>query len=545
MSYVAKDMSAETVAAAEPAGSRLRLWSLASFVPALTLFLVCAGVRVLLHSGFILGDDTNLVAIVDVKLRDLSWGLEQVNLRFGAWGPYLLSARLFGMGELGFFMPTWIVSSSFASVAYLLLRRHGYSTAGSVFGGLFVGLSPFEVLIGTSFANDIFLAGAFAYAYLAWQYRDDLPKLSGTLVATLLWFAFFNKVWAAYVAPFLGIAFLADVTRRRRLAFWSSLVIVSVVLHGATAYSYMRATGDPVPWMHLLPAHYPVPPGEIGRALMIYPDQILFGDADLHTTLFGVVPYVWLLAFCLAVVLRGPRAVLLRDRFGTELFVMWFGIFFLINFVPNYYSLKEYHSAPRIFRYLTPISFFLSLHAAKLLLDCARRLPARLAPVVAPACAVLLLAANVVGAVQATAPGRENRRMVDDVVATVAGSCPPVLLIESWQGYFFRRVYLRGRCDQTRVIAIPSNGWGDAGVENMLRTNERDLPAGSMLVTGLGGYVYYACWGCLIQPEQMKAPMAEEWELVKDSGQLTIRPTPVDVKVWRWRGRAAAEAQPG
>jgi len=489
-----------------------------------------------------MGDDQAVVAMSDVKRASLTWQKEQVNLRFGVWAPYLFSAKLFGTGELGFFVPTWIISSSFASVAYLLLRRNAYAVAGAVFGGLFVGLSPFEVLIGTSFANDIFLAGAFVYAYLAWQYRDRVPKLSGALVAALLWFGFFNKAWAVYVLPFLGIAFLSDVYRRRRIGFWSSLLIVTIVLHGATAYSYMRSIGDPFPLLHLLPAHYPIPRSQLVELFLTYPYQVVFGEPGTGATLFGPVAYVWLVALCGAFVLRGPRQVLCRDRFGTELLVMWFGIFLLINFVPNYYSHAEYHSAPRIFRYLTPISFFLSLHAAKLLLDCREALADRIGPSVAMLCAVGVLSANLVGAFRATAPGRQNRRAVDDVVTTVAASCPPVLIIEGWQGYLFRRVYLRDRCDHTRVVSIPLLGYGDEHLPEKIREQLPEVPDGAMLVTGLGSYVYYSCWGCILDPGQLTEFLSDGWEQVRDAGRLIFRPTPIDVKVWRYRRSPAERA---
>jgi len=486
-----------------------------------------------------MGDDPAVVGLVDIERANLRWWMDQLSIRFGVWAPYLLSVKLFGTGEVGFFVPTWIISSSFSSVAYLLLRRNGYSVRGSVFGGLFVVLSPFEILIGTSFANDIFLAGAFVYAYVAWQRRDDFPKLSGALVAALLWFGFFNKAWAVFVVPFLAIDFVGDLHGRRRLAFWSSLVIITLLLHAATADSYMRALGDPFPWMKLLPAHYPVRPGDMQRVLLIYPYQLLVGDDGMHTTLFGAVPYVWLVALCVAVLGRGARDVFCRDRFGTELLVMWLGIFLLINFAPNYYSLREYHSAPRIFRYLTPISFFLSLHTAKLLLDGARCFSTAMPSLVAPLCAVGLLAGNLVGAVRAIAPGRENRRVVEAVVATVGRSCPPVLIIERWQSYFFGRFYLRDRCPKTLVVGIQSDGYADEQVERMeriLRAQERALPEGAMLVTGLGSYVYYSCWGCVIDPEHLKGPMAEGWELVRDFGRITFRFKPIEVKLWRWRG---------
>jgi hypothetical protein len=503
-------------------------------MPALALFVIAFAVRVALQAGFIMGDDVNVVVLVDAKRASLQFVPEQVNMRFGVWVPYLLSGKLFGPGELGFFMPTWIISSSFASVAYVLLRRNGYSKAGAVFGGLFVALSPFEILIGTSFANDIFLAGVLVYGYLAWQRRDESPKVSGILIGVLLWFGFFNKAWIVYVAPFLGIELLRDVWGRRRIAFWSSIAVSSVLLQAATAYMFLRALGEPLPWLKELPANYPVPAAEMTRVLLTYPKHLFLGDPDTDTPLFGLVPYLWLLGLGAVVFARGARAVF-RDRFGNELLVMWLGMFLLINFVPNALSLSEYRSAPRIFRYLAPISFFLSLHTAKLLLDVRQyglgAMPARGAAL----CALLLLGTNVLWAVWATAPGRQNRRIVEDVAAAVRAQCPPMLIMESWQGYFFKRMYLRESCPQMQIVQYPSNGADVLELEQRLREQERDLPAGAMLVTGLGNFVYYPCHTCTIDPSRFRAPLSAGWELVRTTDPITFKPTPIEVKVWRWR----------
>jgi hypothetical protein len=271
--------------------------------------------------------------------------------------------------------------------------------------------------------------------------------------------------------------------------------------------------------------------------LLTYPYQIFVGDWDSKTTLFGIVPYVWLVALVAATVLRGPRYVFFRDRPNLELFIMSVGIFLLINFVPNYYSLTEYHSAPRIFRYLTPISLFLSLWTAKLLIDSTARLPRRVATVLAPLVAVGLLAGNVLGAVRATAPGRENRRLVQGITETVAAECPPELLIDSWQGYFFNRVYLRDKCPKTLVRSISYRWLADEEGEKMFHQYEARVPEGSMMVSGLGSYVYYPCHGCRIDTAHMKTPIAKEWEVLREIGQVTFKPEPIDVRVWRWRAQ--------
>jgi hypothetical protein len=519
-----------------PIGRARRPW-LEDVVPALLLFAICLVVRVVMQSGFVMGDDMAVVAVADTQSEKLHWVHEQVNLRFGVWLPYILSFKIFGTGELGFFAPTWIMSSSFGSVAFILLRRWGYSVTAAFFAGLFVGLSPFEMLIGTSMANDIILAAVFIYGFVAWQYRDAIPRLSGALIGALLWFGFFNKAWVIYAFPFLGIEFLRDFYNRgRRMPFWAFLAVTMVLLHAAVAWSCMRALHDPFPFLRLLPAHYPVPRAKLREILLIYPREIFIGDDEMRTTLFGAVPYVWIVAFCAALVLRGPRRVLVRDRANVELLAMSLGMFLLINFVPNYYSLTEYHSAPRIFRYLTPISFFLSFFTAKLLVDCAASLP-RAAAMVVPVCAAGLLAVNVIGAVRATGPGRENRRIVEAATETITAECPPELLMDNWQGYFFNRLYLKRKCPKTIVRGLAFRSRADDDAEKEFHNYEAQIPDGSMMVTGFGSYVYYPCYDCRIEPAFMKTPIAKQWEVVREIGPITFKPAPIDVKVWRWRAK--------
>lgn len=49
--------------------------------------------------------------------------------------------------------------------------------------------------------------------------------------------------------------------------------------------------------------------------------------------------------------------------------VYYVSFFLLLNFFPNNYKFDQYYSAPRIFRYLAPLSFPMSLHVGKMLLD--------------------------------------------------------------------------------------------------------------------------------------------------------------------------------
>ena len=51
--------------------------------------------------------------------------------------------------------------------------------------------------------------------------------------------------------------------------------------------------------------------------------------------------------------------------------------FLLLNFFPNNFTFDRYYSVPRIFRYLAPLSYGLSLLAARLVLDVGDVVPTR------------------------------------------------------------------------------------------------------------------------------------------------------------------------
>src|SRR5205823_15054720 len=116
-------------------------------------------------------------------------------------------------------------------------------------------------------------------------------------------------------------------------------------------------------------------------------------------------------------------------------------LFTLLNFFPNSFSFDRYYSAPRIFRYLAPLSFPLTLHVAKMTIDLvsalAPRLPGALAAVL-----VALISVNVVQAGQATEPGREYRRLFFAILDDLRKLAPPMVVSESGLTSWLHQLYL-------------------------------------------------------------------------------------------------------
>src|SRR5262249_49999930 len=271
------------------------------------------------------------------------------------------------------FLPTWVVSATFPVIAYALLVGFGYGVLPAALAGAFVATAPFEILMGAVRSNDLFLAWSVALACLVILRCTSRPVLAGVLLALCFWFGFYVKLWAVYYLPALAVFYIW----RRDWRGAASFAAASTVLHGATLAFWKSRLGHYFPFVTNHAATYPIPASDLRRLFLDYP-KLVFVGSDLGTTLFGTVPYLLVALLALKVVARWLPAWL-RARRPVD-FARWdrldvllvtvYGVFFvLLNFVPNGFQLDHYYSAPRIFRYLAPISFALSLHAAKMLLD--------------------------------------------------------------------------------------------------------------------------------------------------------------------------------
>src|SRR5207249_7910783 len=120
-------------------------------------------------------------------------------------------------------------------------------------------------------------------------------------------------------------------------------------------------------------------------------------------------------------------------------------------------------------------SFPMALHVGKLLVDAARALPPRFSRWPAIVVCLPVLVTNVVQAAEATRPGRQARNAVLTVLQDIRSACPPRLLVEAWQAFFFEQVYLRDSCAQASVVPIYDT-FSAGQYEHWLKDHEGELP---------------------------------------------------------------------
>src|SRR5256712_5485134 len=418
-------------------------------LPAVILAWACA-LRAVFFSGFVLCDAREEFWIA---VHASAYGpvlSDQFQLRFGIWLFNAAAFKLFGVSEFAFFAPTVLMSASLGVVGYAILVRWGYALLPAFAAALMIAAAPFEVLLGTLRANDVILAWLVGLALAALVVLDSRRDWQGLAVALLGWLAFYVKLWVVYFLPALGLHYLLEAWRRGRWRGGVVFALASLVLHGATCAFWKRRTGYWLPFIWYHAATYPVKPGDLARVLRIYPDQLLHGS-ELGTTLFGSVPYLLALGLALKVIGTVARRAGVGHRMDARdwaLFGSYASFALLLEFFPNSFTLDRYYSAPRIFRYLAPLSFPMTLHLAKMVLDL---VPAR-AAWLALAGLLALTRLNLHQAASASAPGRAYRARLMAVVRDVRQRRPPMLVTQDWVSYFLSDVYLKGLARELEVV---------------------------------------------------------------------------------------------
>lgn len=499
------------------------------------IFAFAFAVRWLYLCGPILGDDDQELHVLVYILGQGPDLRDQLHLRFGAWILNWLCFRLFGISEITFLLPTWIVSSLMGVAAYALLVLWRYPALSALLGGLFVASAPFEVVTGTLRANDLYLAAALVLGLLLAVGLERRPVAQGMGFAACLWFGFYVKLWAVYALPALALYYLVRLrqpfARQSAVAFLAT----SAVLHGATCVLWWARLGTFVPFLTKHAATFPVERSDLARVLALYPRMILQGT-EFGTTLFGALPY--LLGALLAVkvvttvVLRRPSPLRL-DGADATLLVLYGSLFLLLNFFPNAFAFDRYYSVPRIFRYLTPISFPMALHAAKMLLDVARVFPGGRAPAAAVLLVVPAIVLNLRQADDATRPGRIYRSALRAVARDVRRAKPPKLVAEGVIASRFRAFKLAAPATEVPLI---TDAFTAPEHEAWLRRHQDALPPGAMLVTGLVSYVHYGATGGGFRLRHFGAPLDPRWQLVREYGLLSYMPDPEPARLWRLAG---------
>ncbi len=517
---------------------------LASVLTPLLLFAILLALRAHFYAGFALGDDVEEFLLAKhISRYGVDFHVYQhLEYRFPLYAMNLVTFRWLGPTELGFFLPTLLLSASLGPIAFLILRRIGHGPLGSALGALVVGTAPFEILIGTVRANDLILSWFLALALLAWVALPLRPVLQGIVLAVLLWLAFYTKLWAIYVFPVFALGYALRIRRHE----WRGLVAfvaTSAVLHGASALVWRRMAGAYLPFLSAHSATYPVESGDLARTLLEYPRLLFAGSLEFGTTLFGAIPY--LLVALIAVKAAGSlwprpgRRLPRLDAFDVSLMLYYGTFFFLLEFFQTSFEFDRYYSVPRIFRYMTPLSFPMALHVAKMLLDLGRSLEPRSTR----ACLGLsgaigaLVLLNLLQAASATQPGRVYARALATTVSAIERDCPRQVLVGPWLGSLLRHAYLETTCPDTEVG--PGQGIASARELEDWLTAHSSLPEGTLLVTGLASYVHYGCHDCGFRLALMSQPLDDRWLLVEEGELLSYLPRPEPLRLWRWSGPTA------
>lgn len=506
----------------------------------LALFLIALALRSHFYAGFVLGDDAEEFLLAKhISLYGVDFQVYQhLEYRFPLYVFNLLCFRWLGPSELGFFLPTLLMSASLSPIAYFILRFLGHGLGACFLGALVVATAPFEILIGTVRANDLILSWFLALALLAWVALPRRPVSQGIALAILGWLAFYTKLWAVYLLPPLALYYAIRIVRHAEWRGSIAFVLVSMGLHVPSALLWRHMTGSYLPFLSAHSATYPVEPEQLARVLLEYPRLLFAGSQEFGTTLFGSIPY--LLLVLLAIKAFGslrPRLGARRprlDRVDLAL-VLYYGSFFLLlEFFPTTFEFDRYYSVPRIFRYMTPLSFPIALHVAKLLIDVGRSLdprsPAGRAGLVAALGVVVLL--NLHETAEATEPGRIHSRALAAAVAVIERDCPPQVLVSQRVGAIVRHVHLEASCPGAQVGPYLGSYWV-SDYEQWLAA-QSSLPEGTLLVTGLASYVHYGCHGCGFRLEQMSQPLDDRWVLVEEGESLSYLPRPEPLRIWRW-----------
>jgi tetratricopeptide (TPR) repeat protein len=457
-----------------------------------------------------------------------------LHLHFGVWVFNWLAFFLFGVSELSFFLPTFLMSASLGVIGYCTLLSWRYRPLHAFLAGLVIASAPFEVLIGTLRANDLILSWLLAVGFALFIVLEKRPVLQGVSAAFFLWFGFYVKLWVVYFFPVLGIYYLIVLWKYQSWRGLIGFIVSSLGLHGATCLVWKAATGQFFPFIWEHAATYPVAREALPRLFQRYP-HILFQGSEFGTTLFGSIPYLLIAGLGLKLI-----ATTLRRRydlgFGLDARDCWllgyYGSFFLfLNFFPNSFVFDRYYSAPRIFRYLTPLSFPMTLHLAKLVLDLLR-VKVRQAAAQAGAVVVLvaLIGLNLFQTAEAVRPGLMYRRNLLAAVTDLRAHRPPELVTEAWLGYFLRHVYLKD-VNETRVIPVLGTHRADQ-YEHWLERRQAGFPKGTMLLTGIGSCVHYGGHYDGFRLAQFEYDLHPAWKPVKEYGVLSYLPVPEAVKLW-------------
>jgi hypothetical protein len=500
----------------------------------LAIFAFSLALRYAFFTGFILGDDVQELHASIFMMGNPPDLHDAFHIRFGVWLFNVAFFRLLGVSEFSFFLPTFLMSASLGVIGYFLMLFWGYGEKNSFVAGLFVASAPFEILIGVVRANDLIFSWFLALGLASFLMLEKRPVLQGALLAVFMWLAFYVKLWVVYLFPPIAIYYLFNFVRRGSWKGAASFATMSLALHCTMGIYFQSAGGMFFPFFEYHSATYPVEPGALMQVFSEYP-RMLFIGSQFGTTFFGYVPYLLLalVSFKLVLLLARSRSKFARfDRLDVYLIAFYATFFLMLEFFPNTFVFDRYYSAPRIFRYLAPLSFPMTLHLAKMVLDIGKSgMFARKLGRGWPAAALaILIVVNIVQANDATMPGQSYKRALLSVVKDVESISPSNVIFESWIKFFMSEVYLKGR--GYNILTVPNYTYDSpAKYEAWLQEITPSLKGRTVLVTGLCNYVHYGCGTCGFRLALFSKPLGPEWKLFSEY-DLGYSNPPEPARVW-------------
>lgn len=209
---------------------------------------VGTGLRLLWFSGYGLGDD---VLIRHAASWFLDAGLPPgVNYayRFAWWGPTVLAAAAFGVGDWAMVLPTILASTAAFPLIYALGVAF-WGRPGGVLAATLLVVMPLDFAWSTMVTPDIvcstLILGAMLAIVRAAADQTTVARRRLLAIAALAsWFAFHVKISVGL----MGLPILATFWMHRRALGRDVAVFfgVAAVLFGMTAFTSFAITGDPL-----------------------------------------------------------------------------------------------------------------------------------------------------------------------------------------------------------------------------------------------------------------------------------------------------------
>lgn len=317
-----------------------------------------AFLRILLFSGYGLGDDPNFfAAYFDIYRSGSYLPTRAYDFRFSFWGPVVGFMRLFGVSEPGFIGFVTFCSILNLALIYRLGRQEWERGTALLAMGL-LAIFPLDVLCSTLFVIDIPLStycfGAF------WLYRESFAsgrsaaacRAYAAAAAVFLFFAYLAKEWALLI----GILFAVEALKERRVRQSATLVCgggFAILMAVYACWEWIRF-GDPLYRIHLVKSVAIFLP--YSREIVVDYPRMMFLANDYGSFFAGFFPH---LLFALAVVFA------MRVRSAGKWLAFFVLLFAALALAPSDRAGGQWRVlVPHIFRYLCLISIPLCLALA-------------------------------------------------------------------------------------------------------------------------------------------------------------------------------------